>query len=212
MLRRSHGGQTYHFGTDEKSGSIILPAGIGEESALAETPDGGIFLSSRNKILHGPGKCDCRASVRFAKGGDTFGAMFPSLGLPEPECEATMINVGDSAELMWHANPGHGTDGENKSPPDGRASGTVRLSRDGGRTWEASLVLNGAQAYSYSCLSEVRHEAHGAHGLLHARLSTAHTAIYILVLVSPSHSQECSFRKPAGGYLPCAARRSSLGN
>ena len=50
---------------------------------------------------------------------------------------------------------GHGTPSESKSPPDGRASGTVRRSVDGGKTWEASVVLNGHQAYSYSCLSKV---------------------------------------------------------
>ena len=30
----------------------------------------------------------------------------------------------------------------------------MRRSRTGGRTWEASLVLNGHGAYSYSCLSQ----------------------------------------------------------
>ena len=50
---------------------------------------------------------------------------------------------------------GHGTPKESKSPPDGRASGTVRRSVDGGKSWEASVVLNGHNAYSYSCLSKV---------------------------------------------------------
>ena len=148
------GGKSFEFAKDAATGSIFLPVGIGEESALAETPDGGIFLSSRNFLYHGRGKCDC--SVRFASGGDTFGGVFPSLELVEPECEASMLGpVGDSAAVMFHANPGHGTDTENKSPPNGRASGTVRRSVDGGKTWEASLVLNGAGAYSYSCLSQV---------------------------------------------------------
>ena len=150
------GGKTFEFAKDAATGSIYLPVGIGEESALAESPDGSVFLSSRNFLYHGKGKCDCRASVRFATGGDTFGDVFPSPELVEPECEATMLGpVEDSAATMFHANPGHGTDGENKSPPDGRASGTIRRSVDGGKTWEASLVLNGHGAYSYSCLSEV---------------------------------------------------------
>jgi hypothetical protein len=55
----------------------------------------------------------------------------------------------------WGRTQGHGTPSESKSPPDGRASGTVRRSVDGGKTWEASVVLNGHQAYSYSCLSKV---------------------------------------------------------
>jgi hypothetical protein len=48
-----------------------------------------------------------------------------------------------------------GTDKESKSPPNGRATGTVRRSIDGGQTWEASVDLNGAEAYSYSCLTRV---------------------------------------------------------
>ena len=49
---------------------------------------------------------------------------------------------------------GHGTPSESKSPPDGRASGTVRRSSDGGKTW-SSVVLNGHDAYSYSCLAKM---------------------------------------------------------
>ena len=43
---------------------------------------------------------------------------------------------------------------ESKSPPNGRASGTVRKSVDGGKTW-TSIVLNGHDAYSYSCLAKM---------------------------------------------------------
>jgi len=61
----------------------------------------------------------------------------------------------DGHRTIFHANPGHGTDVESKSPPNGRASGTVRRSIDGGVSWEASVVLNGHDAYSYSCLTEL---------------------------------------------------------
>ena len=60
-----------------------------------------------------------------------------------------------AGRTIFHANPGHGTDTESKSPPIGRASGTVRRSEDGGRTWEAAVDINGHEGYSYSCLSEV---------------------------------------------------------
>ena len=68
---------------------------------------------------------------------------------------ATMVNAGGEPGALFHANPGHGTDKESKSPPDGRASGTVRRSTDGGKSWPTSVVLNGHGAYSYSCLSTV---------------------------------------------------------
>jgi hypothetical protein len=149
--------------TSAAGGGPFCPdVGIGE-TAMAETPDGGILTSSRNGAFHGPGKCDCRATLRSPDGGDTFGAVGFDAVLVEPECMATMVNgdIGGSSVLVgrpgpiFHANPGHGTDAESKSPPDGRASGTVRRSVDGGRTWEASVVLNGHDAYSYSCLAKM---------------------------------------------------------
>ena len=65
----------------------------------------------------------------------------------------TMVNGGEP-DAMFHANPGTRMDKESKSPLNGRAQGTVRRSTDGGKTWAASVVLNGKHAYSYSCLSK----------------------------------------------------------
>ena len=42
----------------------------------------------------------------------------------------TMVNGGEPGAI-FHANPGHGTAKESKSPPNGRASGTVRRSING---------------------------------------------------------------------------------
>merc|ERR1711972_114298 len=134
------------------SGGAFCIPGIAE-TALAETPDGGILTSSRNGIFHGKGKCDCRATTHSADGGSTFGQLGYDPVLVEPECMATMVNSGEPGAII-HANPGHGTDAESKSPPNGRASGTVRRSVDGGKTWQ-SIVLNGKEAYSYSCLSKM---------------------------------------------------------
>lgn len=94
-----------------------------------------------------------RGTVRSYDGGTTFNQTvgFDPV-LVEPICSATMANGGEPG-AMYHANPGHGTDKESKSPPNGRASGTVRRSTDGGKTW-TSVVLNGRRAYSYSCLSK----------------------------------------------------------
>lgn len=131
---------------------------IGEgEVGFAETPDGGITSSGRNGVFHGPGKCNCRAVVRSHDGGTTFNQTLDfDPVLVSPICQATMVN-GDAATgagAIFHANPGHGTPKESKSPPDGRASGTVRRSTDGGATW-TSVVLNGNGAYSYSCLAKI---------------------------------------------------------
>jgi hypothetical protein len=144
-------GEAFHMSKNESGGVLCIPEIA--ETALAETPDGGILTSSRNGIFHGPGKCDCRATTHSRDGGDTFGKLGFDPALVEPECMATMINGGAPGRI-FHANPGHGTDNESNYPPDGRASGTVRRTADGGKTW-TSVVLNGDEAYSYSCLAKM---------------------------------------------------------
>ena len=72
--------------------------------------------------------------------GTTFGTSVPDPALLGPVCQATMGSVaaGGSGRTIYHANPGHGTDKESKSPPNGRASGTVRRSVDGeGSVWSS---------------------------------------------------------------------------
>jgi hypothetical protein len=146
-------GEHYSLSRNATSGAPLCVPGIGE-TGLGETPEGGITTSSRNQMFHGPGKCDCRATLHSDNGGDSFGPLTHDPTLIEPECMATMVNGGEPGAL-FHANPGHGTDKESKSPPNGRASGTVRRSTDGGKRWPTSVVLNGHGAYSYSCLSRV---------------------------------------------------------
>ena len=144
-------GEKYHMSKNASGAPFCEPELA--ETALAETPDGGILTSSRNGMFHGPGKCDCRATTHSPDGGSTFGQLGFDPVLVEPECMGTMIN-GGAPGAIFHANPGHGTDKESKSPPNGRASGTVRRSLDGGKSW-TSVVLNENDAYSYSCLSKM---------------------------------------------------------
>jgi len=151
-------GETYHVARNESEPAAPFCEPAIGETAIAETPDGGLLSSSRNSVFHGAGKCDCRATTRSVDGGSTFGHFGFDPALPEPECMATMINGGEPGAI-FHANPGHGTDTESKSPPDGRASGTVRRSTDGGKSW-ASVVLNGVNAYSYSMLSRMPTATH----------------------------------------------------
>ena len=116
------GGQTYSFARNASSPAEPLCI-IGEgEVGFAETPDGGITSSGRNGIFHGPGKCNCRAVVRSADGGTTFGELTFDPVLVEPECMGTMVNGGEPGAI-FHANPGHGTPKESKSPPNGRPGG-----------------------------------------------------------------------------------------
>ena len=124
------GGETYSFARNASSPTEPLCIRGEGEVGFAETPDGGITSSGRNGIFHGPGKCNCRGVVRSADGGTTFGELTFDPVLVEPECMGTMVNGGEPG-VIFHANPGHGTPKESKSPPNGRASGTVRRSSNG---------------------------------------------------------------------------------
>lgn len=124
------GGQTYSFARNASSPTEPLCIEGEGEVGFAETPDGGITSSGRNGIFHGPGKCNCRGVVRSSDGGSTFGELTFDPVLVEPECMGTMVNGGEPG-VIFHANPGHGTAKESKSPPNGRASGTVRRSSNG---------------------------------------------------------------------------------
>ena len=55
------GGRTYELAKDERGQPLKL---LGQnEPALAETPDGGVLVTSRNEIFHGKWKCNCRGSI-----------------------------------------------------------------------------------------------------------------------------------------------------
>jgi hypothetical protein len=132
------------------------------EPCLAETPSGGVLVSMRNEAYHrgyntSNVTCNCRGVARSEDGGSTFGNPRPEPSLVGPVCEASMLSLPTAAggRVIFHANPGHGTDRESKSPPDGRASGTVRRSFDGGRSWHGAVDINGDQAFSYSCMTEL---------------------------------------------------------
>lgn len=100
-------GERYQVAKNATGGPLCVP-GIGE-TGLGETPAGGILSSSRNTLFHGPGKCDCRATLRSLDGGSSFGRLGFDTTLVEPECMGTMVNGGEPG-LLFHANPGHGTD------------------------------------------------------------------------------------------------------
>ena len=92
---------------------------------------------------------------------------------------ATMVNAGSSgdpdqnnAKALFHANPGHGTPAESSlhrtAGLRGRSEGRQTEERYG-----ASVVLNGHNAYSYSCLSKVPQPGFmGSHGRQSYRAAT----------------------------------------
>ncbi len=121
------------------------------ECTLVETDDG-LLLNMRSYA----GK-NRRAVATSTDGGATWSDVTLDDTLIEPVCQASALAVKDPSgkTLVLFANPAS-TKRENM---------TVRLSRDGGRTWPAALVVEPGSA-AYSCLSELKD---GRVGLLYER-------------------------------------------
>ena len=116
------------------------------EGCLAELSDGTIYFNSRAYFLDGK-----RRIARSYDGGETFEDFAVDHTLIEPTgggCNAGMAGfpkkLSRGKDLILFSNPAS----------DGRKNLTVRLSRDGGRTWPVSKVIHeGPAAYSSMAVS-----------------------------------------------------------
>ncbi len=117
------------------------------ESAVVELPSGELVLNMRS--YHGRNR---RAVQRSRDGGLTWSPLQFDDALIEPVCEASMIRVG---RRVVFSNPAATT----------RVNMTVRLSRDGARTWSRSRTLWTGPS-GYSSLAALRS---GATGILYER-------------------------------------------
>jgi sialidase-1 len=107
------------------------------ESQVAELDDGTLVLNMRS---HEASK---RRFVSTSKdGGLTWTKPVEDETLIEPVCQASLIRYRGAKDWLLFSNPASTK----------REKLTVRLSRDGGKTWAASLVLHDGPA-AYSCLT-----------------------------------------------------------
>ncbi len=124
-------GKTWRFGGHTQ--------GYTGEGAIAELPDGAVYYNSRN---HHPDHRNVRAWAVSRDGGVTFTDTGYDDQLIEPVCHAGVTTYyNDKGEhLLLFLNP---------SDPKERKRLTVRLSRDGGKTWPVSRVVwQGSAGYS----------------------------------------------------------------
>ena len=106
------------------------------ECQVVELKDGSLLLNMRS--YHG---LKCRAIARSRDGGVTWSDLEHDQTLVEPVCQASITRAG---KVLLFSNPAS-THRENM---------TVRASRDDGKTWPLSLVLEKGPS-AYSCLAEV---------------------------------------------------------
>lgn len=106
----------------------------GNESTVAELEDGRILIS-----------CRCSGGKRMLAwsedGGETFGESVKMASLPDPKCQASLLNtVYEGQYVLLHSNC---------ADASSRIKMTVKASTDGGGTWNAGhIVWDGMTAYS----------------------------------------------------------------
>lgn len=116
--------------------------GHGNEVQMAELTDGSVLLNARNQ-----GGAKLRKIATSRDGGATWSPLKDDPQLPEPVCQASLLRYPNAGapekDVLLFCNP---------ASPTKRITGTVRLSRDDGRTWPVSRVLYPG-SFAYSCMA-----------------------------------------------------------
>lgn len=124
-------------------GGAIRPAV--NECQVAELTDGTLLMNMRNYDR----SATTRAIATSPDGGMTWSEVRHDPALVEPICQASLVRYEAQEEAqqdrLLFSNPAHGQRGV-------RRDMTVRMSRDGGRTWPVERLLWSGPA-AYSCLA-----------------------------------------------------------
>jgi len=131
-FRHSHVILSDDHGETWRIGGIVDKEGT-NESVAVELADGDVYLNCRDQSRGGS-----RIVARSSDGGQTFGIPVADPVLVEPACQGSAVRMGDTDGTVVFANPAS----------TARDHLTIRLSRDGCRTWIASRVIEpGPAAY-----------------------------------------------------------------
>jgi sialidase-1 len=133
-------GKSWRYGETAPEGT----KGHANEVQFVELNDGSVMLNARNQ-----GGDKHRKIAVSRDGGMTWSPTQDDTALIEPVCQASLLrhpgNADPTKDVFLFANPATQT---------GRTNGTVRLSRDEGKTWPAARVLY-AGSFAYSCLASL---------------------------------------------------------
>lgn len=140
VIYSDDGGESWRIGGSTGAGT--------NECAVAELPDGSLVLNMRGAKIG-----NRRAVSRSTDGGLTWSPYTLDEALIEPQCQGSLIICPKHPDWLLFSNPASMA----------RVSLTVRLSRDGGRTWHAGRQVHGGPA-AYSSLAALRD---GSAGLLY---------------------------------------------
>jgi sialidase-1 len=126
-------GKSWRYGETAKEGT----KGFANEVQFVELNDGSVMLNARNQ-----GGDKLRKIAISRDGGETWSATQTHAALIEPVCQASLLRHSD---VFIFSNPASQT---------ARTNGTIRLSRDEGKTWPVSRVLYPG-SFGYSCLASL---------------------------------------------------------
>ena len=131
-------GQSWHIGGDSP---------VGNESTVVELDNGDLILNMRGGRNDRKPTGYARIAAISRDGGETLEAPFHVKGLIEPVCNASIIDyspAGKRTGKILFSNPEHISK---------RVNMTLRMSDDGGKTWERVCTLQeGPTAYSDLCV------------------------------------------------------------
>jgi sialidase-1 len=133
-------GETWHIGyvDDNTDGYINV-----NETTAAELADGRVYFNTRDQNGTAPGN---RADAYSLDGGQSLQLPFrPQDTIAGPVVEGSVLQLSGPDAPLLYSGP---------ADPANRAVMTIRVSRDGGATWQAALALSGLPA-AYSDLVQV---------------------------------------------------------
>jgi sialidase-1 len=127
--------QAHGFFTDDHGKSFSISESLqipgSNESIAAELSGGRMIMSTRNQ------KGDIRARILAysSDGGQSWDQEYFEEELPDPVCQASILNIGMETGKMILAH-------SNASDPNQRNYLTIKISFDEGKTWETSIPVD----------------------------------------------------------------------